>query len=117
MRPAQGHTGCVPTRRSHQGQARTLLAEIVSLRCAASPGLPALSMRGGRHDRDLIAIARELGVHVCWHEDMPDDPELPGDDLWQCACLCGWRGEASGDLAARAVEAVGHVMSGENFAH
>lgn len=108
-------------KRTPNGQARTLFAEIVRLRCEAHPGQPALSLRAGRADRLLIELARDLGVHVAWHEEVPSmapapTSEDPAPASWQCACVCGWRGMPSDDLAERACEIVEHVMARENFA-
>lgn len=94
--------------RSAASQVRSLIAEIVQLRLKISPAEPPFERRSHR-DRDIIEIAHALNVHVAWHEAAGDD--------YQPACICGWRGEVSDDLVARAMEIIDHTMSKENSEH
>jgi hypothetical protein len=92
---------------SVRSRVRSMIGEIVRLRQEADPGSPPVSRHAGR-DREIVALADELNVHVVWMQYEEEGGATP-------VCVCGWHGTLSDDITERSFESIGHTMSEENF--
>jgi hypothetical protein len=91
---------------SHRAQLRMLITQLVRERQLRRPLVPPFDPIS-HGDRDIVRLAKDENIHVCWHE--------PAEDDYRMACICSWRGEVSPDIAARACEGIDHVSDAEKI--